>query len=60
MSFNQLSKFKRLSVVYITIYQKEIDKNVYFGKLFFQSEIKPIKKFLFKTSKFESSIEKKV
>ena len=35
ISFNRLSKFNRLPVVYITIYQKENDKNVYFGISFF-------------------------
>ena len=35
ISFNRLSKFKRLPVVYNTIYQKEIDKIVYFGNFFF-------------------------
>ena len=29
--FNRLSKIKKLSVVYITKYQKENNKNVYFG-----------------------------
>ena len=34
-SFDRLSKFNRPPVVYTTIYQKENDKNVYFGNFFF-------------------------
>ena len=57
--FNLLSKFKRLPVVYITIYQKENDKNVYFGNFFFHwLEIEQIEKILIQISKFELSIEK--
>ena len=33
-SFYRLSKFKKLPVVYFVIYQKESDKNVYFGNFF--------------------------
>ena len=60
ISFNRLSKFKRLSVVYITIYEKENDKkNVYFGNFFFHwLEIEQIEKILIEISKFELSIEK--
>ena len=35
LSFNQLSKFKRLLVAYFTIYQKQNKTNVYFGNVFF-------------------------
>ena len=59
ISFNRLSKFKRLPVVNITIYQKEKDKNVYFGNFFFHwLEIEQIEKILIQISKFELSIEK--
>ena len=34
ISFDRLFKFNRLPVVYTTIYQKENDKNVYFGNFF--------------------------
>ena len=34
ISFDRLSKFNRLPVFYTTIYQKENDKNVYFGNFF--------------------------
>ena len=34
ISFDRLSKFNRLPVVYTTIYQKEKDKKVYFGNFF--------------------------
>ena len=59
ISFNQLSKFKRLPVVYKTIYQKESDKIVYFGYFFFHwLEIEQIEKVLTVISKFELSIKK--
>ena len=59
ISFNRLSKFKRLPVVNITIYQKEKDKNLYFGNFFFHwLEIEQIEKILIQISKFELSIEK--
>ena len=59
ISFNRLSKFKRLPVVYVKIYQKESDKNVYFGNFFFHwLEIGQINKILIEISKFELSIEK--
>ena len=35
ISFDRLSKFSRLPVVYTTIYQNKNDKNVYFGNFFF-------------------------
>ena len=35
ISFDLLSKFNRLPVVYTTVYRKENDKNVYFGNFFF-------------------------
>ena len=53
LSFNRQSKFKKLSVVYITIYQKENNKNVYFGNFsFYWLEIKQIEKYLIEISKF--------
>ena len=59
-SFDRLFKFKRLPVVYTTIYQNENDKNVYFGSLFFHwLEIAQIEKILIEISKFELNIEKK-
>ena len=61
ISFNRLSKFKRLPVVYITIYQKQSDKNVYFGNFFFHwLEIEQIEKILIEISKFELSFEKTI
>ena len=57
-SFDRLSKFIRLPVVYITIYQKENDENVYFGNFFFHwLEIEQIEKTLIEISKFELNIE---
>ena len=35
ISSNRLSKFKKLLVVYITLYHKENNKNVYFGNFSF-------------------------
>ena len=59
ISFDRLSKFKKLPVVYITIYQKENNKNVYFGSFsFYWLEIEQIEKILIEISKFEWSIEK--
>ena len=59
ISFNRLSNFERLPVVYITIHQKESDKIVYFGNFFFHwLEIEQIEKILTEISKFELSIEK--
>ena len=61
ISFNQLSEFKRLSVVYIAIYQKENDKNIYFGNFFFHwLEIKQIEKILIEISKLELNIEETI
>ena len=61
LSFNRLSKFKKLPVVYITIYQKENNKNVYFGNFFFHwLEIEQIEKILIEISKFELSIKKTI
>ena len=58
---NRLSKFKRLPVVYITIYHKENDKNVYFGHFFFHwLEIEQIEKISIEISKFELSIKKTI
>ena len=58
ISFDRLSKFNRLPVVYTTIYQKENNKNVYFGNFFFL-EIEKIEKILIEISKLELNIEKK-
>ena len=59
ISFNQLSKIKRLPVVCITIYQRESDKNVYFDNFVFHwLEMKQVEKFLIEISKLELSIEK--
>ena len=61
ISFDRLSKFNRLPVVYTTIYQKENDKNVYFGNFFFHwLEIEQIGKILSEISKFEFNIEKTI
>ena len=61
ISFDRLSKFNRLPVVYTTIYQKENDKNVYFGNFFFHwLEIEQMGKSLFEISKFELNIEKTI
>ena len=61
ISFDRLSKFNRLPVVYTTIYQKENDKNVYFGNFFFHwLEIERIEKILIEISKFELNIEKTI
>ena len=61
LSFNRLSKFKNLPVVFITIYQKENNKNVYFGNFSFHwLEIEQIEKILIEISKFEFSIEKTI
>ena len=47
-------KINRLPVVYTTIYQKENNKNVCFGNLFFHwLEIAQIEKVLIEISKFE-------
>ena len=54
-------KFKKLPVVYIKIYQKENNKNVYFGNFSFHwLEIEQIEKILIEISKFELSIEKTI
>ena len=59
LSFNRLSKIKKLPVVYITIYQKENNKNVYFGNFSFHwLEIEQKEKVLIEISKFQLSIEK--
>ena len=59
--FFRLSKFQKLPVVYITKYQKENNKNVYFGNLSFHwLEIEQIEKILIETSIFELSIEKTI
>ena len=61
---NAKSRFVRLSfekfpVVYMTMYQKESDKKVYFGNFFFHRwEIEKIEKILIAISKIELSIEK--
>ena len=61
ISFDQLSKLKRLPVVYITVYQKESDKINYFGNLFFHwLEIEQIETILIEISKFELNIEKTI
>ena len=61
LSFNRLSKFKKLPVVYITIYQKGNNKNVNFGNLSFHwLEIEQIEKILIEISKFQFSIEKTI
>ena len=61
ISFDSLSKFNRLPVDYTTIYQKENDKNVYFGNFFFHwLEIEQIGKVLIEISKFELNIEKTI
>ena len=61
ISFDCLSKFNRLPVVYTTIYQKENDKNVCFGNFFFHwLEIEQIEKTLIEISKFELNIEKTI
>ena len=61
ISFDRLSKFNRLPVVYTTIYQKENDKNIYVGNFFFHwLEIEQIGKFLIEVSKFELNIEKTI
>ena len=61
ISFDRLSKFNRLPVVYNTIYQKENDKNVYFGDFFFHwLEIEQIEKILIEILKLELNIEKTI
>ena len=61
LSFNRLSKFQKLPVIYITIYQKENNKNIYFVNFFFHwLEIEQIEKILIEISKFELSIEKTI
>ena len=61
ISFDRLSKFNRLPVVYTTIYQKENDKNVYFGNFFFHwLEIEQVEKILIEISKFELNIEQTI
>ena len=61
ISFDRLSKFNRLPVVYTTKYQKENDENVYFGNFFFHwLEIVQIEKILIEISKFELKIEKTI
>ena len=61
ISFDRLSKFNRLPVVYTSIYQKENNKNVYFGNFFFHwLEIEQIEKNLIEMSKFELNIEKTI
>ena len=61
LSFNRLSKFKNLPVVFITIYQKENNKNVYFDNFSFHwLEIEQIEKILIEISKFDFSIEKTI
>ena len=57
ISYDRLSKLKRLPVAHVTIYEK--DKNIYFGNFCFQwLEIEQIRKILIEISKFVSSIEK--
>ena len=59
ITFDRLSKFNRLPVVYTTIYQKENNKNVHFGNFFFHwLEIEQIEKVLIEISKLELNIEK--
>ena len=53
LSFNRLSKFKRLLVAYTTIYQKENNKII-----FLRLEIEEINRMLIEISKFKKSIEK--
>ena len=61
LCFNRLSKFKKLPVVFITIYQKENNKNVKIGNLSFNwLVIEQIEKILIEISNFEFSIEKAV
>ena len=61
ISFDRLSKFNRLPVVYTTIYRKEKDTNIYFGNFFVHRlEIKQIEKNLIEISKFELNIEKTI
>ena len=61
ISFDRLSKFNRLPVVFTTIYQKENDKNIYFVNFFFHwLEIEQIGKILIEISKFELNIEKTI
>ena len=61
LSFNRQFKFQKLPVVYITIYQKENNKNVYFGNFpFCWLEIEQIETILIEISKFELSIEKTI
>ena len=61
ISFDRLSKFNRLPVVYTTIYHKENDKNKYVGNFFFHwLEIEQIGKFLIEISKFELNIDKTI
>ena len=58
--FYRISKFKSFPVVYITINQKESNKNVYFGNFFYHwLEIEQLGEICFEISKFELSIEKK-
>ena len=53
LSFNRLSKFKKLPVVFITIYQKENNNNRCFGNFSFHwLEIDQIEKILIEISKF--------
>ena len=61
LSFERLSNLKKLPVVYIAIYQKENDKNIYFDNFFFHwLEIKQIEKILIEISKLELNIEETI
>ena len=52
LSLKRLSKFKKLPVLYITIYQKENNENVCFGNFSFHwLEIEQIEKILLEISK---------
>ena len=61
ISFNRLSKFIKLPVVFITKYQKKNYKKVYFSNLSFHwLEKEQIEKILIEISKFELSIEETI
>ena len=58
LSFNRQSKLKKFPVVFITIYQKEHHKIVFFGSFSFHwLETEQIKKTFIEVSKFELSIK---
>ena len=59
--FIDYPSLKNFRLFFYTIYQKEKNKNVYFGNFSFHwFEIEQIEKILIEISKFEFSIEKNI